>query len=79
MASNVMTRTSLRLLQQRTARLEVSVLHQSSASLAANKKYLGDLESIKEVTILNSQDQQIFTFCVNIPGGHLEDREGDRG
>ena len=60
MASNVMTRTSLRLLQQRTARLEVSVLHQSSASLAANKKYLGDLESIKEVTMLNSQDQQII-------------------
>ena len=50
MASNVMTRTGLRLLQQKTARFEVSVLHQSSASLAANKKYLGDLESIKEVT-----------------------------
>ena len=68
MASNVITRTSLRLLQQRTARLEVSVLHQSSASLAANKKYLGDLESIKEVlAMLNSKDyQQIFTlykFC----------------
>ena len=49
-ASNGMTRTCLRLLQQKTVRLEVSVLHQSSASLAANKKYLGDLESIKEVS-----------------------------
>ena len=72
MASNVITRTSLRLLQQRTARLEASVLHQSSASLAANKKYLGDLESIKEVTLLNSKDyQQIFIlykFCRRAPG-----------
>ena len=50
MATNVMSRTCLRLLQKKTARLEVSVLHQSSASLAANKKYLGDLESIKEVS-----------------------------
>ena len=63
MASNVITRSSLRLLQQRTARMEVSVLHQSSASLAANKKYLGDLESIKEVTMLNSQYRQICKLC----------------
>ena len=59
MATNVMSRTCLRLLQQKTARLEVSVLHQSSASLAANKKYLGDLESIKEV----SKDYD--KFCVH--------------
>ena len=77
MASNVITRTSLRLLQQRTARLEVSVLHQSSASLAANKKYLGDLESIKEVTIQRIISKSLH--CINSAGGHLEDREGDRG
>ena len=71
MASNVMTRTGLRLLQQKTARLEVSVLHQSSASLAANKKYLGDLESIKEVTT-NYRIGRI-TKSVHFPGGHLED------
>jgi len=77
----VMTRNCLRLLQQKTARLEVSVLHQSSASLAANKKYLGDLESIKEAgtwkterVITGEQNTsvsvagssgQILNFCAN--------------
>ena len=51
MASGVITKSGLRLLQQTSARLEAGVLHQSSAALAANKKYLGDLDTIKEVII----------------------------
>jgi len=48
MASGVISRSGLKLLQNTSSRLEIKIAHQSSAAAAANSKYQNDLSAIKD-------------------------------